>query len=193
MDKYQFKPIEIFTSLDLELNQRETGAKIIEIGAVTGNIKTGEILDTLSVFINPQEELTPMILQLTGIKQSDVDSGVTLEQGYRLLENMHKRHSAFVNPVTWGGGDSQELLAQLKAENPQFQGWCFGRRWIDSKTLFVSWRIAQGLPIKGGLKNSCAKLGVRFHGPAHRAERDAYNTFFAYKKLLEIINQPLLK
>src|SRR5665213_3459183 len=108
----QKKQREIFTSLDLEMNQ--PSGKIIQIGAVTGNIYTGEILERLSVFVNPKEELAPFIIELTKIKQEDVDSGLTLEEGYRLLQEMHVSHSAFCNPITWGGGDSVELVEQLK-------------------------------------------------------------------------------
>lgn len=183
MDKK--KPIEVFTSLDLEMNQ--PSGKIIQIGAVVGNIKTGEIFEKLSVFVNPKEDLSPMIITLTGITQDMVDSGVTLEEAYTKLKDMHVKHNAFVNAVTWGGGDSKELGDQLKLENNNFTGWCFGRRWIDVKTLYVSWRIANGQTIQGGLKNSCKKLGVPFQGPAHRADMDALNTFFAYKKILEMI------
>jgi len=70
------KPIEIFTSLDLEMAQ--PSKKIIQIGAVVGNIVTGEILEKLSIIVNPKEQLTEFIINLTGITQEDVNNGVTL-------------------------------------------------------------------------------------------------------------------
>jgi inhibitor of KinA sporulation pathway (predicted exonuclease) len=176
-------PIEIFTSLDLEMNQ--PSGKIIQIGAVIGNIKTGEILSKLSVFINPKEELNPEIIKLTKIKQVQVDAGLTLEEGYQHLKRMHEEFKSFCNPITWGGGDSKELLDQLKLENPNFQGWCFGRRWIDTKTLFVSWRFANGEQIKGGLARSMSKVGLQFRGHAHDAAWDAENTFYMYCEMLK--------
>lgn len=181
------KSPEIFTSLDLELNQNPEGAKIIQIGAVVGNIYTGEILERLSVFINPHEELLPFIIQLTKITQEDVDNGVTLEEAYGLLRDMHKRHSSFCNPITWGGGDSAELLAQLKKENPSFRDWCFGRRWIDTKTLYVTWRIANNKPPVGGLSKAMRNLGLQFKGHAHDATWDAENTFYTYVKLVKMM------
>src|ERR1700688_4220861 len=96
--------IEIFTSLDLEMNQ--PSQKIISIGATIGNIKTGEILDKLHVFVNPNEELNPFIVELTKIKQSDVDSAGTLEEAYLQLKEMHEKHKSFCNPIVWGGGVS---------------------------------------------------------------------------------------
>lgn len=176
-------PIQIFTCIDLEMNQ--PSGKIIQIGAVVGNIETKEIIETLSLFINPKEKLSDEIIKLTKIKQTDIDGGVTLEQAYDCLKNIHLKHKSFINCITWGGGDTQELLKQIKLENPDFNDWCFGRRWIDVKTLFVSYRLANSLPIQGGLSKSMSKIGLMFNGHAHDARWDAQNTFFMYCKMLE--------
>ncbi|MCX9024613.1 MAG: exonuclease domain-containing protein [Candidatus Methanoperedens sp.] len=175
--------IEVFTSLDLEMNQ--PSRRIIQIGACVGNIKTGTIFEKLSVFVNPLEHLNPAITDLTKITQQDVDGGVTLEEAYRKLQKMHENYSAFVNPITWGGGDSRELLDQLQADNPHFEGWCFGRRHIDVKTLFVSWRFARGEPIQGGLARSMIKLGLKFDGQKHDGCDDAVNTFKMFCAMLK--------
>jgi inhibitor of KinA sporulation pathway (predicted exonuclease) len=177
------KQIEIFTSLDLEMNQ--PSGKIIQIGACVGNIATGQIFEKLSVFINCNEHLNPAITELTKITQEDVNNGLTLEEGYRKLQRLHEKYGAFINAITWGGGDSSELAEQLKAENPHFEGWCFGRRWLDTKTLFVSWRFANGQPIQGGLARSMTKVGLKFNGQKHNATDDAVNTFYMYKAMLE--------
>ena len=176
------RPIEIFTSLDLELNQ--PSKKIIQIGACIGNISTGQILEKFSVFVNPGEKISPFITDLTKITQEDANNGLTLEEAYRKLQKMHDNYGSFVNPITWGGGDSQELLEQLKQENPHFEGWCFGRRWIDTKTLFVSWRFANRQPIQGGLARSMTKVGLNFQGQKHNALDDAVNTFRMYCVML---------
>ena len=188
MKEHIKKPfLEIFMALDLELNQNETGAKIIQIGAVVGNITTGEILETLSLYINPHEELKPFIINLTGITQEMVDSGLTLENAYSQLKEAHERHKCFINPVTWGQGDVEALHRQLRSENPTFQNFTFGRRIIDIKTLFVSWRIANREQIQGGLARSLTKLGLRFEGRKHSAESDALNTFILFKSMLGLL------
>lgn len=181
------KPIEIFTSLDLEMNQ--PSRKIIQIGACIGNIKTGQILDKLSLFVNPNEKLNPFITELTKITQEDVDHGYTLEEAYRKLQKMHENYGAFINSICWGGGDSQELLAQLKENDPNFEDWCFGRRWVDTKTLFVSWRFSQGQPIQGGLAKSMLKVGLRFEGQKHNALDDSVNTFKMYCRMLQFLKK----
>lgn len=183
-------PIEIFTSLDLEMAQ--PSGNIIQIGACVGNIRTGEILEKLSVFVNPKEPLSQEIIDLTGIKQQDVDSAGTLVEAYNQLREVHVKHGSFLNPITWGGGDSECLMTQLlyqKSIGPEtgFSGWCFGRRWIDTKTLFVSWRLANGQPIQGGLAKSMLKVGLRFEGRKHNGLDDAVNTFHMYRKMLELL------
>lgn len=177
--------IKIFTSLDLEMNQ--PSKKIIQIGACIGDISSGKIIDKLSVFINPNEKISAYITDLTKITQEDVDNGVTLEEGYEILKSFHEKYCSFVNCITWGGGDSQELLEQLKLENTNFSGWCFGRRWIDVKTLFISWRFANKQPIQGGLARSMTKVGLNFIGQKHNATDDSVNAFRMYCKMLEIL------
>lgn len=179
------KPIEIFTSVDLEMNQ--PSGKIIQVGACVGNIVTGQIFDKLSVHVDPGEHLNPAITELTKITQEDVNHGLQLEEAYRKLQKMHENYGAFLNPITWGGGDSAELFAQIKRENPHFEGWCFGRRWLDTKTLFVSWRFANGQPIQGGLARSMTKVGLNFIGQKHNALDDAVNTFRMYMAMLSIM------
>jgi inhibitor of KinA sporulation pathway (predicted exonuclease) len=176
-------PIEVFTSLDLEMNQ--PSRRIIQIGACVGNVTTGQIFEKLRVYVNPLEHLNPAITELCKISQQQVDSGLSLEEAYRKLQKMHENYSAFVNPITWGGGDSQELLTQLQQDNPHFEGWCFGRRWIDTKTLFVSWRFARKEPIQGGLARSMVKLSLKFEGKKHDAQDDAVNTFRMYCAMLK--------
>jgi inhibitor of KinA sporulation pathway (predicted exonuclease) len=185
------KPLEIFTSLDLEMAQ--PSKKIIQVGACVGNIITGEVLEKLSVFVNPQEPLSQFIIDLTGIKQSDVDSGTTLSNAYDILKRFHKRHDGFINPLVWGGGDSLELFEQLKLEKPELNlespEWCFGRRWIDVKTLFISWRLANQQQIQGGLAKSMLKVGLRFNGRKHSAVDDSVNTFLMYCKMLSLLKK----
>lgn len=240
---------ENYLTLDLEMNQ--SSGKIIQIGAVVGNIYTGAILEKLSVFINPGEPLNPDIIKLTGITEEQVQNeGVSLREGYNRLALMHKRHDCYCNPVTWGGGDSIELkeqlntqwdearavqraaivlaargfhggvryertpegLAQLsvtdvmleeaksmfaechKADEADTSSFVFGRRWIDAKTLYVSYCIENRLKLQAGLKKACSKIGVTFEGPAHNALQDALNTFKIYRHLLRYFKEkPLSK
>lgn len=185
------KNSRIFTAIDLEMNQPSN--KIIQIGAVVGDIYTGDIIERLSIFINPKEQLDPRIIELTKIHQEDVNNGVTLEFGYNMLKNMHKANGSFCNPITWGGGDSIEILNQLKKENSNFEEWCFGRRWIDTKTIYITWRLSNQKPPTGGLSRAMANLGLSFKGQAHNALWDAENTFYTYVKLIYMMKLTSIK
>lgn len=181
LDKYL--PKSVFTVLDLELNQPSN--KIIQIGAIVGDVYTGQVLEQFCADINPEETLNPVIIQLTGITQEQVDQGCTLLAGYQALVGLHRAHNSFMNPIVWGGGDTVLLGQQLAALGKPYE-WVFGRRWIDAKTLYIAKRIQDRDPLQGGLKKACHRLGLKFEGPAHNALQDSVNTFKIFRKLLEI-------
>lgn len=172
----------IFTAVDLEMNQ--PSGKIISIGYAIGDIYTGNILESEDLFVFIDEPITEYIVKLTGI-----DDNLLLEKGqpllaqYNKLAEAHKKYGSFINPITWGGGDTQEIQNQLKAQNVEFE-WVFGRRWIDTKTVYVSQRLARQKDFKGGLAKAMTKLGIKFEGTKHTSKDDAVNTFRMYYHLL---------
>jgi len=184
-------PITKFISIDLEMNQNS--GKIIQIGACIGDISTGNIIEDFSIIVNPLEPINPFITELTGITQEQIDTeGVLLEEAYIKFAEFINNHKPFINPIVWGGGDSAELHKQIKEDKftsidlLEKHPWPFGRRWIDTKTLFVSWRFSQGEPIQGGLAKSMIKVGLKFEGRKHNALDDARNTFKMYCRMLKL-------
>lgn len=173
------------TVLDLEHNQ--PSGKIVQIGAVIGDTQTGVIHQRLRIYINPGEPIAPFITDLCGITQAQIDqNGISLKEGYKLLRQFHLQHSAFMNPVTWGGGDSQTIYDQLDEESRN--DWCFGRRWIDAKTLAVARMMAREDKIlSGGLSSSMKRFGLKFTGRKHDAQDDAENTFKIYHHMLYLM------
>jgi len=170
--------VEIFTFIDLELAQ--PSRKLIQLGAVVGNIKTGQVLERLSVFVNPHEQLSEFIINLTGITQEQVDTGTTLEKMYEQLCSLHKKHGSYRNFVQWGSGDSECIREQMGLNGEVFIG---GRRTIDVKTIFIAWRLSQGEKLQSGLAKSLVKLGLKFEGTKHNALSDAENTFRIFMAL----------
>lgn len=159
-------------SLDLEFNQ--PSGKIIQIGAAIGSLDSLKIERTFSVLVNPDEVLAPEISKLTGIRpEALVEEGVTLAEAYTALQNFVVEDSRFLNPVTWGGPDGEELRQQL---GTTLEGWMLGRRWIDVKTLHVANNLAFDTDAKGGLARSMLQYGLRFEGKKHNAKDDAVNT-----------------
>lgn len=174
--------MNIFTYIDLELNQPSNS--IIQLGYCVGDIKSKKVLVSDCLNVKVEEEINPFITNLTGITQQQVNNGMLLNDAYSILKSVHHSYASFINPVTWGGGDSELLKQQLKLTTEDVQ-WCFGRRWIDVKTLFVNWRISQNQPIQGGLARSMLKLGLKFTGQKHNAMDDAINTFYMHCAMLE--------
>lgn len=166
--------------LDLEMNQ--PSKTIIQVGIAVGNVFTGELLLHEAMNIHCAEILNPDIIALTGISQTDVTKGIQLQTAYERMIAVASQYDVFINPITWGGGDSETLRQQL---NMNDQRWLFGRRWIDAKTVYIAWRTAQLQEVQGGLAKAMTKLGLAFKGRKHNAGDDAANTFRIYHRLLQ--------
>lgn len=176
------RTIENLIAIDLEMNQPSN--KIIEIGVCVFNIHNHQYLERKNWYIKIDEPVSEYITNLTGISDETLNtSGVDLLQAYEELTALCKKHNTFINPVTWGGGDTVLLQEQFYAyldslgvlphERPQ---WIFGRRWIDLKTIWVFHRMTKGEQIQGGLAKTLTKCGLVFKGKKHSAIDDAYNT-----------------
>ena len=158
----------------------QPSGKIIEIGVAAGDYKTGEVFWKESYLVDPLEKLNPSIISLTGITDEMLKDAPVLPNAYRKMLS-EIPDDLFINPVTWGGGDTSELREQL----PKGIEWKFGRRWIDVKTIFVARCFAKDEKIQSGLSKSMNRMGLRFDGKKHRAHDDAANTLRMYFALLK--------
>ena len=182
----------VFLSFDLEMNQ--PSGKIIQIGAVAGNVLTGEIADErFSVLVQCGEPLCTTnnrltnecdIPRLTGITQEELEAhGVSLWEAYELFVDSWRRRGAAQTLLTWGFGDVRELRSQLLLARPELtdfpaeRPFPFGHRSIDVKTLHQAWATVNRVSIKAGLSKALSKHKLTFDGRAHNALWDAYNTF----------------
>tara|TARA_R110000822_G_scaffold5031_8_gene21833 strand:+ start:5278 stop:5877 length:600 start_codon:yes stop_codon:yes gene_type:complete len=172
-----------FLALDLELNQPSN--KIIQVGVAIGDKNTPfQDYVVRKWYIDPQEPISEFINNLTGITDADIRaSACSHEQVARELGELINEHSVFVNPVTWGGGDSGELLEEFRNNNAAFPH--FGRRWIDVKTWYTYLRLTRGKAPTGGLSSAMGYFKLPFSGLAHRADVDAANTLALFFKMLD--------
>jgi len=172
-----------FLALDLELNQ--PSGKIIQVGVAMGDKNTRfEDYVVRKWYIDPQEPISEFINDLTGITDSDIRAeAYSHEHVARELGELIKEHKCFINPVTWGGGDSVELLAEFCKNHVDFPH--FGRRWIDVKTWYTYLMLTRGKAPSGGLASAMGYFKLHFKGAAHRADVDAANTLALFFKLLE--------
>lgn len=165
----------ILGSLDLEMNQ--PSGKIIQIGYVVGDIHTGEVLDGLSLIVNPEESISPFIQKLTRIDDDRVNKeGKSLDEQYNTLKDFVVKYQPFLNPLVWGSGESNDS-SYLRNALGDPRPWVFGRRVLDVKTIFVMHRIRLNEKPQSGLSKSMARCGMQFYGCKHDAYYDAYNTF----------------
>lgn len=135
-------------SLDLEMSDPQGLCRIIQVGYVIGDTKTGEILRKRSLLIKlPKgEKLQSEISELCGIAPHEVEqddnnivnciNAMTLVEAYDILVADVKELKPFMNPLTWGGGDSELLKEKLTEEGVKFI-WGNGETVGNFKMLFV--------------------------------------------------------
>ena len=179
-----------FIALDLELNNAPDNStpnpKIIQVGIAIGDYEMykSNTLVSHHWYLNPNEPIYPFITELTGITDEDVTTkSVTHEVLLSQLTAFIHRHKPFLNPVTWGGGDSTELKQEYIDRQIPFQ--LFGRRWIDVKTWYVLHMLTKGKKPSGGLRSALGEFKMHFQGTPHRADDDALNTLRLFFEIME--------
>ena len=185
---------DVYLALDLELNNAEDGSTpnppIIQVGVAIGNYANyiNNTFITRKWYFDPHEPIFPFITKLTGITDEDVvTKSVTHQQFAEEFGEMMKLYKPFVNPVTWGGGDSTELKKEMADRNIPFS--FFGHRWIDVKTWYVLRLLANGKRPVGGLRSAMGTYKMHFEGEPHRADVDAFNTLRLFFNILERQNK----
>lgn len=172
-----------FLALDLEMNQ--PSGRIIQVGICIGNrFQSEEEYLCRQWLVNPDETVSPAITTLTGIDDQAIQTNAVSHRDLACeIGQLITDHACFVNPVTWGGGDSGTLLKEFADRGIVFP--YFGRRWLDVKTFHVMRALALGKSHAGGLGKCMAQYQLRFTGNAHRADADALNTLRLFFRLQE--------
>lgn len=180
-------------TIDLELNTDGTSPteEIIQLGYTIFDTETGE-MKTGGDYVTISKPLYPFIIQLTGIKQRDIDNqGVTLQQAYtNMVQFCRDNDLTFWQIVQWGSGDDKELKEQLGTDCE----WNFGRSDCNLKAMYQAYAIANGKKRSGGLKTVLKACRLNFdpfievvsvdgatrQRGAHDARADAQNTAKLY-------------
>jgi inhibitor of KinA sporulation pathway (predicted exonuclease) len=179
-----------YIALDLELNNAQDNStpnpKIIQVGIAIGDYEMYQqgTLVSHHWYLNPEEPIYPFITELTGITDEDVTTkSVTHEVLLIQLTGFIHKYKPFVNPITWGGGDSTELKQEYIDRQISFP--LFGRRWVDVKTWYVLHMMTKGKRPAGGLRSAMGEFKMQFEGTPHRADDDALNTLRLFFKIME--------
>lgn len=182
--------------LDAEYNQ--PSRKTIQIGAAIFNARNAACIERLMIYVNPGEPINPMITDLTGVRDQDVENGMSIVDAYEELKRFHAKHKCFRNPLVWGSGvrnDSQHIYNEylqgkgLGEDNSLTTEENFmGFRVLDVKTIYQSVQIFENSKHGGGLKESMKRFGIEFEGDDHDALNDAINTFRFWYHLVRIFH-----
>lgn len=153
-------------------------SEIIEIGIVTLNTKTFELIKKDSVLVKPQfSQVSAFCTELTTITPSLLDSAMSFPEALKYLKKNYD-----LNDTPWGSyGDYDrvqlERNSQLyKVKNP------FGRTHLNIKNLFA---LKQQLEKEVGMAQALEILGIVLEGTHHRGLDDALNIAKIYKHIMK--------
>lgn len=143
--------------------------EIIEFGAVMtdGDFR---VVDEFQSFVKPvrHPQLTPFCMQLTSIRQQDVDGAPTFPECIDAFKAWLHRYNDFAF-CSWGDYDRTQLQQDCdfhRIPNPVSAQHC------NVKQMFSE---HQSLKKKYGLSGAIPKAGLTFSGTQHRGIDDARN------------------
>ena len=170
-------------ALDLEMNQPSN--KIIQIG-ISMYCPAKSTYTKHKWYVNPGENLTPYIEELTGIENSEVKYAPALEETIQRIKDSALLGKDKCKPMflVWGTGDLELLSEQLGRDFTEEVNML--RSYIDVRSIFRGWSMINNKYPFGGLKRACNTAGIGFEGIPHRADVDAYNTLRIFNYLNSI-------
>ena len=162
---------DTYISIDLEttgLNPKQD--KIIEIGAV--KVINGQIADTFSRLINPGRKLEQRIVELTGIKDEDLEGMPYIEEVFPQLLDFLEDLPLLGHSILFDYSFLKKAAVNQKLS--------FEKQAVD--TLKIARKYLADLE-RRSLDYLCEHYQIPHH--AHRALADAEATHILYHKLAE--------
>jgi len=150
--------------------------EIIEFPSVVVNSRTGQLEDSFQTYVRPvcHPILTDFCKDLTGIRQNQVDQGVSLSRALLMhdgwLEGNGIKHTNFA-VVTWSNWDCRVML-ESECKFKKISKPPYFNRWIDLKVPFQ--QVFQGM--RCNLQQAVQHVGLTWEGRAHCGLDDARNT-----------------
>ncbi|XP_003761499.1 ERI1 exoribonuclease 2 [Sarcophilus harrisii] len=172
--------------------KRHYSQEIIEFPAVLLNTLTGEIESEFQTYVQPEEHpvLSKFCVELTGIKQAQVDEGVPLKiclsQFCKWIQVIQQQKKIIFAPsvrdnsasdvklcafVTWSDWDLGVCL-EYECRRKQLRKPVFLNSWVD---LRATYKIFYRRKPKG-LSGALQELGIEFSGREHSGLDDSRNT-----------------
>ena len=166
--------------IDFEFTMAEGKSKnngfypeIIEVGAIA--VINDRIIDEYSAYVRPQKfpRLSERCKNFLGIKQNDIDSGVSFENFINKLASYDQGYPMHI--VTWGNMDMKVLR-----QNCQMNGFPFPFKG-DFVDFSMEYKRFFGDRNQTGVWKAVKEYGKDGFGKHHRAFDDAMTTYNVYK------------
>lgn len=165
--------------IDLEANT--PSGNLIEIGAVKLLRDGGIHPDTFQSFIRIDEELSPYIIQLTGITENDIGSVPYFDAVIAQFEKWATTETKNIILASWGNWDIATLRAAYEQCSRKYP---FRGKTLDIKSIIFWMGLITGKKkYDGGLTTTMKQWGLDFEGDKHRAMHDARNTALLLQKV----------
>lgn len=161
--------IKDYVCIDLEttgLNPKMD--KIIEVGAI--KVQNGEVVETLSYFINPGRKLSPIITQITGIHDIDLVDAKTIEETIEEIISFSEGFPLLGHNLIFDYSFLKKASVNQKL--------VFERMGID--TLKIARKVLPQLESRS-LEALCKYYGIEHE--AHRALGDVKATIKLFEKM----------
>lgn len=142
--------------------------EIIEIGLTVVDLDAGERIGRHRILVRPaRSTVSAFCTELTGLTQTEVDTGVGFAEACRLLAAEH--HAGSRPWASWGDYDRHQFTRQCEATGTPYP---FGPRHTNAKASFTT---AHGLRKRPGMAGALQIAGLPLEGRHHRGEDDAWN------------------
>ncbi len=143
-------------------------SEIIEIGLTVVDLTAAERLEKHRILVRPQHSaISEFCTELTGLTQSEVDSGVDFAAACRILTTEHDAGKRAW--TSWGDYDRKQFGRQSDAGDGDYP---FGQRHLNAKAVFAT---AHGLRRPVGMAQALRRVGLPLEGRHHRGDDDAWN------------------
>lgn len=143
--------------------------RIIEIGAL--KVRDGEIVDTFSSFVNPQQKLTEKVIEITGITDEDLVTAPTIEDIWKDVFDFLGEDILLGQRILFDYSFLKRIAVNHK--------YSFERNGLD--TLKIARKYLADLESRT-LSSLCKYYQIDIQ--AHRALEDARATHQLYQKLV---------
>jgi inhibitor of KinA sporulation pathway (predicted exonuclease) len=151
-------------------------SEIIEIGLVVVDLDARERVSRHGILVRPERSrVSAFCVELTGITQAEVDTGVSFAEACRTLASAH---AAGERPwASWGDYDRKQFQRQCPPT-----AYPFGPVHTNAKAVFADvWNLRRRV----GMAQALDLAGLPLEGRHHRGEDDAWNIAALVLRLAE--------